>query len=123
EVTLLVEGGYARGRPEELLGLVPRLVSIWHRTPVGAPELLAGAGHLDETWGEESLRLGAATFLQVNRSAAALLERHGLELAGDGQGRTVIDANCGVGVHAPRLAPPGPPVTGLVLDSVATRTA
>lgn len=123
EVTLLVEGGYARGRPEELLGLVPRLVSIWHRTPVGAPELLAGAGHLDETWGEESLRLGAATFLQVNRSAAALLERHVLELAGDVQGRTVIDAYCGVGVHARRLARLGARVTGIELDAEAVRTA
>lgn len=123
KVTLLVEGGFARGRPDELLELVPGLVSVWHRTPAGAVELLAGAMFLDETWGDEALQLGATAFLQVNRSAAALLERHVLELAGDVRDRTVIDAYCGVGVHARRLARLGARVTGIELDPDAVRNA
>jgi 23S rRNA (uracil1939-C5)-methyltransferase len=85
--------------------------------------LLAGTEQLEETWSDEELALGGAVFLQVNRGAAALLEAHVLACAGDVSGRTVVDAYCGVGVHARRLARLGARVTGIELDPFAAGEA
>jgi 23S rRNA (uracil1939-C5)-methyltransferase len=123
EVSLLVEGGFSPGRPEELLERVDGLVSLWHRPGPAAPELLAGAPGLPETWGDETVELSGAAFLQVNRGAAALLEAHVMEVAGDVAGRTVVDAYCGIGLHARRLAARGARVTGIELDAAAVAEA
>jgi 23S rRNA (uracil1939-C5)-methyltransferase len=123
EVSLLVEGGFAPGRPEELVERVDGLVSVWHRPGPSAPELIAGAPGLPETWGDETVELSGAAFLQVNRAAAALLEAHVLEVAGDVAGRTVVDAYCGIGLHARRLARRGGRVTGIELDAAAVAEA
>jgi 23S rRNA (uracil1939-C5)-methyltransferase len=76
-----------------------------------------------EIWNEEPLALSGALFLQVNRASAALLERHVLDLAGDVSGRQVVDAYCGVGLHARRLARRGARVIGLELDPHAVAVA
>jgi 23S rRNA (uracil1939-C5)-methyltransferase len=123
EVSLLVEGGFLPGRPQELIAAVPGLVSVWHRPREADPELIAGAPGLPETWGDETVELSGAAFLQVNRAAAALLEAHAMDLAGDVSGLRVVDAYCGIGLHARRLARAGASVTGIELDADAVAEA
>ncbi|MBW3631373.1 MAG: TRAM domain-containing protein [Gemmatimonadetes bacterium] len=123
EVSLLIEGGFGPGRPDTLLAAVPSLVSIWHSPRPGAAELVAGAPGIPESWGEEALELSGTAFLQVNRAAARTLEDHVLELAGEVAGLRVIDAYCGVGFHARRLARAGAQVVGIELDASAVDAA
>jgi 23S rRNA (uracil1939-C5)-methyltransferase len=121
---LLVQGGFGPGRPDELLARVPSLEAIWHQPRATAPAvLLAGEARLGESWQDEELSLGGTAFLQVNRGAAALLEEYVVELAGDVAGRHVIDAYCGVGLHARRLARAGADVVGIELDPHAADEA
>src|SRR5690606_9050469 len=91
--------------------------------PDGSTVLLAGAPFLEERWGEETVPLSAAAFLQVNRGAARLLEDHLLAVVGDVSGLQVVDAYCGVGLHARRLARQGARVTGLEIDPDAVAAA
>lgn len=123
DVALLVEGGFSPGRPSELLAAVDGLSAIWHRPAADPPALVAGAPGLPETWGDETLELSGAAFLQVNRAAAVLLEDHVVELAGDVAGFGVVDAYCGAGFHARRLARSGARVVGLELDPDAVAAA
>ncbi|HEX8317562.1 class I SAM-dependent RNA methyltransferase [Longimicrobium sp.] len=123
QVSLLVEGGFAPGRPQELIDLVPRLVSVYHRPGEAVPDLIAGAPGLPETWGDETVELSGAAFLQVNRAAAALLEQHVMSVIGDAAGLRVVDAYCGIGLHARRLARAGASVTGIELDPDAVAEA
>lgn len=121
---LLVQGGYGPGRADELLARVPALDAIWHQPrSSAAPVLLAGTADVVEAWQDADLTLGGAVFLQVNRLAAERLEAHVLALAGDVAGRTVVDAYCGIGLHAERLAARGARVTGLELDAHAVADA
>lgn len=122
-VSLLIEGGFAPGEPESLLRRVEGLEAVWHRPGSAPPELIAGSRALPETWGDETLALSGAAFLQVNRRAASLLEDHVLQLAGAVQGVRVVDAYCGAGLHARRLARAGAIVTGLELDRDAVAAA
>jgi 23S rRNA (uracil1939-C5)-methyltransferase len=122
--TLLVEGGRGRGQPEALLAAVDRLAAIWHRPrPDRTPRLLGGEGRVPELWGDAALGLSGALFLQVNRRAAARLEAHVLALAGEVDGARIVDAYCGVGVHARSLAAAGAQVTGIELDRHAVAEA
>ncbi|HEV2146377.1 MAG TPA: class I SAM-dependent RNA methyltransferase, partial [Longimicrobiaceae bacterium] len=123
EVSLLVEGGFSPGRPQELLDAVPGLVAVWHRPGAASPTLIAGAPGLPETWGDETVELSGAAFLQVNRGAAALLEAHVMERIGDPAGLRVVDAYCGIGLHARRLARAGASVVGIELDPEAVAEA
>jgi 23S rRNA (uracil1939-C5)-methyltransferase len=121
---LLVQGGYGEGRADELIARVPGLDAIWHQpTPDRAPVLLAGSAALAEQWQDEELSLSGGVFLQVNRGAAQLLEDHVLSIAGTMDGNTVVDAYCGVGLHARRLARLGARVTGIELDALAVAEA
>ena len=123
-VSLVVEGGYSTGKPEELLSAAPLIQSIWHRPrPDAALVLLAGREAILESWQDEDLDLSGAVFLQVNRKAASLLEDYVMGVAGDVAGRTVVDAYCGVGLHARRLARAGAKVTGIELDPLAIEEA
>jgi 23S rRNA (uracil1939-C5)-methyltransferase len=145
EVALIVNGGYGPGRPEELLEHVPELAAIWHEparrgprqgsrggsgvedlqaaTMAGKPTLLAGTELVAESWADEEVGVSGAVFLQVNRGAAALLEAHVLELAGQVSGERVVDAYCGVGVIARKLARAGAEVVGIELDAAAVAEA
>ncbi|HEX6941208.1 MAG TPA: TRAM domain-containing protein [Longimicrobiales bacterium] len=124
DVALLVEGGTTVGWPEELLERVPGLAAVWH-LPAGAeePVLLAGRAMVREVWSDEALELGGAMFLQVNRGAAARLEAYVLDRAGDVAGRRVVDAYCGIGVYARRLARAGARVVGIERDARAVDAA
>jgi 23S rRNA (uracil1939-C5)-methyltransferase len=123
EVSLLVEGGFSPGRPQELLDLVPGLVAVWHHPGGAGPELVAGSPGLPETWGDDTVELSGAAFLQVNRGAAALLEAHVAEVAGEVAGLRVVDTYCGVGLHARRFARAGARVVGIELDAEAVAEA
>jgi 23S rRNA (uracil1939-C5)-methyltransferase len=124
QVTLLVEGGRDRGQPEALLNAVPALASVWHRpVPEARPRLLAGKERVEEQWGDDVIGVGGGLFLQVNRGAAALLEAHVLAVAGSVQGARVVDAYCGVGLHARRLADLGAEVVGIETDRQAIAEA
>lgn len=123
EVGLLIEGGVGRGDAARLLREVPGLVGIWHAQESGDPITLAGEPAITERWDDFELRLGPSAFLQVNRDGARLLEDHVLERVGDVRGRYVIDAYCGVGFHAHRLAAAGARVVGIELDGAAVAQA
>jgi 23S rRNA (uracil1939-C5)-methyltransferase len=122
-VSLLIEGGHPGGSPDELLERVEGVESVWHRPGPAPAALVAGAPGLPESWGEEEVELGGAAFLQVNRHAARLLEDHVLATIGDARGLRVVDAYCGVGLHALRLARLGATVTGIELDPNAVAAA
>ncbi len=124
EVTLTVDGGYAPGRPDELLEAVDGLVAIWHR-PASAKRYrhLAGEASLLDHWDEDELELSGDVFTQVNRKAADALEAHVLELVGRGSPAHVLDAYCGVGVYARRLERDGVRVTGIEAHPAAVREA
>ena len=123
-VTLVIDGGYSRGQPDVLLERVTLIKSVWHRAgSTGAHSLVAGESTLEETWNEEDIELSGSIFLQVNREAAELLEEHVLELARAAAPKKVVDAYCGVGLHARRLARLGAEVVGIELDAVAVEQA
>jgi 23S rRNA (uracil1939-C5)-methyltransferase len=123
EVSLLVEGGYSAGRPEELIERVQGLSAIWHRPRSSVPDLIGGSAGMPESWGDEIIEVSGAAFLQVNRGAAALLEKHVLNAVGDANGLRIVDAYCGVGLHARRLARMGASVVGIELDADAIAAA
>ncbi|HET9439299.1 MAG TPA: TRAM domain-containing protein [Longimicrobiales bacterium] len=123
-ISLVVEGGNSAGDAERLLQVVPRLSSIWHR-PRTEDEmvLLGGQEAIQESWQDEELDLSGSVFLQVNRAAASKLEDYVLERLGNVKGKNIIDAYCGVGLHARRLARAGAFVTGIELDNQAIKEA
>ena len=124
QVGLVIDGGYSSGQPQRLLELVPEIRSIWHRTQGAAAHVhLAGTETFTEVWQEEDITLSGAMFLQVNRAVAQLLEQHVIELATREKVHTVVDAYCGVGFHARRLARIGARVVGIELDSAAVAEA
>lgn len=114
EVSLAIDGGFAAGRPDELLAAVPRLAALWHRPPgTSAFRLLAGDESLRDEWAGEALDVSADVFTQVNRAGAALLEEHVLErVRAAGPGR-VLDGYCGVGLYVRRLERDGVEVVGI----------
>lgn len=122
--TLLIEGGRGRGRPEALLAAVPRLQSVWlRRQPGTETRCIAGVPTIDETWGDEIVHLRGGAFLQVNRAVATRLEAWVRQRAGDVSGTHVVDAYCGIGIHAGHLDRAGARVTGIELDPHARREA
>ena len=120
-VGLLIEGGSAdSGDAAVLLATVPGLVAIWHRSDrADIVRTLAGTDSMAERWDDFDLELAPTAFLQVNRDTARLLEDDVLARAGNVAGRTVVDAYCGVGFHAHRLAAAGASVVGIELDAAA----
>lgn len=113
-VSLVVDGGYAPGRPDELVAAVPALEAVWHRRPGAAAHvLLAGDEALREQWSGEELDVSGDVFTQVNREAAALLEAHVLERLAAAAPARVLDAYCGVGLYARRLERAGVEVVGI----------
>jgi 23S rRNA (uracil1939-C5)-methyltransferase len=123
-VTLGVSGGYAPGRPDELLAAVGALSSVWHRAAGSAGyTLVAGEATLEERWSDEELELSGDVFTQVNRGAAELLEQYVLERVLEHAPARVLDAYCGVGLHARRLVRAGVDVVGIEAHPAAVAEA
>ena len=123
-ISLVIEGGNSRGNPEALREAVPVIQSIWHRPrPDADLVLLGGRESIPESWQDEDLDLSGAMFLQVNRATAELLEDYVMQLTGDVTGKGIVDAYCGVGLHARRLARGGALVIGIELDALAIAQA
>ena len=122
-VSLAIDGGYAPGRPEDLVQRVGLLEAVWHR-PEGAGEyrLLAGTG-VEDRWTDEELELSGDVFTQVNRDAAALLEEHVLHRLRETGPARLLDAYCGVGLYARRLEREGVDVVGIEAHPDAVRQA
>lgn len=123
-VALLIEGGRSNGRLEELAARTEGLNAIWHR-PADADDTLhaAGAPGLPEEWGAERFSVAGSAFLQVNRRAAELLEEYVVDQSDVVPGQRVVDAYCGIGLHARRLSASGADVVGIELDPEAVRIA
>ena len=132
-VTLVIDGGYAPGRPSELVERVPSLRAIWHRPGEAAAEdvggrvreyrHLAGDPSITDTWSEEEVELSGDVFTQVNRGAAALLQDHVVGLIEAGEPASVLDAYCGVGLYSRRLCRAGVDVTGVEAHPLAAAEA
>ncbi|HSH44265.1 MAG TPA: TRAM domain-containing protein [Longimicrobiales bacterium] len=124
DVSLAVDGGYAPGRPDELVDAIPALRSVWHRSERARGfTLLAGDPVLEERWGADTVQLAGDVFTQVNREAAALLEAHVLERVAAADPASVLDAYCGVGLYARRLAGEGVRVVGIEANGAAAAEA
>lgn len=123
-VTLGVRGGYAPGRPDELLAAVDALSAVWHRAAGSAVyTLVAGDATLEERWSDEDVELSGDVFTQVNRGAAELLEWYVLERVLEHGPARVLDAYCGVGLHARRLVREGMDVVGIEAHPTAVAEA
>jgi 23S rRNA (uracil1939-C5)-methyltransferase len=124
DVSLGVAGGYAPGRPAELLERVTALRAVWHRAAGAASYvLLAGEDTLRERWSEDDVELSGDVFTQVNRGAAEALEAHVMERIMADPPARVLDAYCGVGLHARRLERAGLDVVGIEAHAGAVAEA
>lgn len=124
QVGLVIDGGYSSGQPQRLLELVPEIHSVWQRSQGASAHVhLAGTATFLEIWQEEALALSGTMFIQVNRAVAEKLEQHVIDLAARQPIGNVVDAYCGVGLHARRLARQGAQVTGIELDAAAIAEA
>ncbi len=124
DVLLLIEGGTGSGGAAELCARVPGLEAVWHVQPPGStPRRLAGKVVLSDQWNGRDVGLAGASFVQVNREAARMLDAHVLERIGTAAGQRVIDAYCGTGVRTARLAELGADVVGIDLDGHAIARA
>jgi 23S rRNA (uracil1939-C5)-methyltransferase len=121
---LLVRGGTGRGRPEALLAGVPGLAAVWlARSDADRPRRVAGDGPFVDAWHDDDVEVTGNAFVQVNRAGAALLYAHVLDLVGAAAGLRVVDAYCGVGAWARRLARDGATAVGIERDADAVTAA
>lgn len=124
QVTLLIDGGFGTGRPEELLERVGELVAIRHRPESGSTHRhLAGSAQVADLWNGDDVEVSSAAFVQVNRQAAVALEDWVEDRVGPAEGLRVTDAYCGIGAHGRRLARKGAVVTGIDVDGAAVTEA
>lgn len=123
EVGLVVEDGEGRGDAEALLQEIDPLAAIWGLDADGDVAWNVGEAALSDRWGPYRLRVAGNAFLQVNRDVAAELESYLRMACGLVEGRRIIDAYCGFGVRALRLANEGARVVGIDSDPYAIGAA
>lgn len=113
-VALVIQGGgRGDGAPGALVEEVEGLTSVWREEEGEQGSRRMAGTEAVETGSGERLPVRGAAFLQVNRDAAEALRGRVLEAAGDVDGRSVVDAYCGVGVYGRALARRGARVTGI----------
>lgn len=120
-VALHVAGGVQGrdGRPEVVAGSVSGLVSYVHTDAEGKRSLLAGSATFQDRWQGTRFDLGPATFLQVNRTISAAMDRQLDEFVGSRRGRFFADLYAGVGARALRWAREGARVHAVESDQEA----
>ena len=123
DVDLVVRGGWDQGDPEAILSEAPTLRSIWKWTRRSGLTHLAGAPPRSPDSREGEVEANPIAFTQVNPEAAKKLAHRVIELAGDVDGRRVLDAYCGVGVYGKTLATQGAECVGIEMDPEAVRVA
>jgi 23S rRNA (uracil1939-C5)-methyltransferase len=121
--SLLIQGGQGSGNPKALLRDVPGLVSIWRRGSVGNTTHQGGDQFLEIPWLEGTTRLRGGAFLQVNTPVGQLLHEHVLELAGDVEGRKVVEAYAGSGLLGKILVGRGANVVSIESDPDGVKEA
>lgn len=114
QLVLACEGGDLYGGAKavrQLMGDVPGLVSVAvsqadrerKRVLGGAPQIIAGADHIDERIGETRYHLHAGAFFQVDPRNATWIHDRVKAFVGDA--KSVLDLYAGVGAYALMLAP------------------
>jgi len=118
---LLISGGVPErpGRPEKIASLLGSGVSFHWLDGAGRRERLAGPERLKERWQGLALELGPETFLQVNRTMAATIDRYIEERIGSLADVVVWDLYAGVGARAIRWALSGAEVSACEIDAEA----
>jgi 23S rRNA (uracil1939-C5)-methyltransferase len=111
---LLVEGGDGEGDPDRLLAGAQGVAAVWLAPRPGAEaSLAAGEPSLEEAWLGERIPIRPGAFLQVNREGARVLLELVLREVGPAGGARIVDAYCGIGVYARRLAGAGAATVGI----------
>lgn len=123
EVGLVVEGGEGHGDPDGLVEEIGGLAAVWGLDADGDVAWNAGKAALADRWGPYRLHVTGTAFLQVNRAVAAALETYLQRCYGPVEGRLIIDAYCGFGMRALRLAKAGARVVGIDTDPYAIGAA
>lgn len=119
-VYLCIKGGRSGWNPELLMDRVPLVSTVWHESAdTKALELVYGKPHLD-LWAGNEITLIGDTFLQVNQSAAELLQEYVLKRAGSPM--TAVDAYCGIGHYGRVLAKSGAKVVGIDVNRPTFRS-
>lgn len=123
-VALVVDGGYAPGRPEALVQEIDALAAVWHR-PEGAGRYrpLAGEPVLPDMWAGDAVELRGDVFTQVNREAADGLAAHVMQCALSGEPARALDAYSGVGLYTRRLEQEGVEVVAIEAHPAAVAEA
>lgn len=105
EVDLFIESAEA-GRVSLTEALMPDLPGVigCHAGTARAPRCIAGVGTLRDRWQGIDFDLPPAVFLQVNRSASAVMDDWLDRRVGDVSGMRILDLYAGVGARAVRWA-------------------
>lgn len=125
-VGLAVERAAGRGEINvalDLLQSIPGLDSVWVLDSQGRIVQTMGLERLTEQWDAFEIPLSGTAFLQVNREAAAVLDRYVVEQCSGVTGGRVVDAYCGFGLRALALSRIGLDVTGIDVDRQSVRVA
>jgi 23S rRNA (uracil1939-C5)-methyltransferase len=112
-VGLAIEGGRGVGDIAGLVERVAGLDAVWLVNQRDQVIGRAGAPVLIESVGPYEIPLAGTAFVQVNRSAAELMETYVREQCGDVENKRVVDAYCGFGTRALELAREDADVVGI----------
>jgi 23S rRNA (uracil1939-C5)-methyltransferase len=121
--SLLIQGGKGSGNSKALLRDVPGLVSIWRKDPVGKTTHQAGERFLEVPWLDGTVRLRGGAFMQVNTPVGQLLHQHVLDLAGNVDGKKVVEGYAGAGLLGKILVGRGASVVSIEADPDGVKEA
>jgi len=117
-VAVHVVGGIegAHGRPDVIATSLNGLLSYVHTDSAGHRTVLAGSSSFPDRWQGTRFELGPGTFLQVNRTVSAIMDRQLDEFVGTRRRTVIADLYSGVGARALRWAREGARVNAVEAD-------